>query len=244
MIISKFGFRKQFGKPEALGNSSNIYEALIDQDGSDNEGRHQRVANFIPNVHDYSAIMANQSTMHPEHVNQYREVSSRLGIATQLFMLKPTNLNTSKSYMDEMIAGNASRGNISGIGGFQSMSRGNIPSGVGSGNQMTNNQSYMDYTRCLLDEIGNNNNPDQDLLGLAEDGFKNINDEFVPMEYPTGIWHLLKILWTKDEKRAFSLSNPDGYFYLLYVKTIIKFLTLNFVLSGVVIMTVCYYSNL
>jgi hypothetical protein len=44
MIISKFGFRKQFGKPEILGNTSNIYEALIDNDGgSDGEQDKLRV---------------------------------------------------------------------------------------------------------------------------------------------------------------------------------------------------------
>lgn len=38
MIINKFGFRRQFGKPEILGNTSNIYEALIDNEaGSDGE---------------------------------------------------------------------------------------------------------------------------------------------------------------------------------------------------------------
>lgn len=63
------------------------------------------------------------------------------------------------------------------------------------------------------------------------------------LEYPTSLSHLLRILWHKDVKKAFSLSNPDGYFYLLYLKTCIKLLTLNFLISGLTIMASCLYAN-
>jgi hypothetical protein len=64
MIISKFGFRKQFGKPDVLGNTSNIYEALIDNDGgSDDEHQKKKKKIQIPNMAEMSAIMANQSNM-------------------------------------------------------------------------------------------------------------------------------------------------------------------------------------
>ena len=54
---------------------------------------------------------------------------------------------------------------------------------------------------------------------------------------------MLQILWSKNEKKMFSLSNPDGYFYLLYLKTLLKFFTLNFLVSGVTMCVVCYSSN-
>jgi hypothetical protein len=99
----------------------------------------------------------------------------------------------------------------------------------------------MNYTQQLLNEIGfQTNQPD----AQHEDEFKNIDTgDFVSIEYPTGLWHLLKILWNLQEKKAFALSNPDGYFYLLYLKTIMKFLLANFLTSGLVMMAICYYSN-
>lgn len=63
------------------------------------------------------------------------------------------------------------------------------------------------------------------------------------LEYPTSFRHLLKILWTIHEKKAFALSNPDGYFYLLYLKMLAKFFFCNFVISGGVVMGISVYSN-
>jgi len=37
LIISKFGFRKQFGKPDIIGNTSNIYDALIENEASSDD---------------------------------------------------------------------------------------------------------------------------------------------------------------------------------------------------------------
>ena len=50
----------------------------------------------------------------------------------------------------------------------------------------------------------------------------NFEDEFCEMEYPTGLMHLLQILFKTDEKKMLALSNPDGFFYLYYIKTCIK----------------------
>lgn len=63
------------------------------------------------------------------------------------------------------------------------------------------------------------------------------------MEYPSSFSHLLRILWQNDIKKAFSLSNPDGYFYMLYLKTCIKFFVLNFLISGITMMAICLYAN-
>lgn len=98
---------------------------------------------------EYSEIMANQSNMNPEQFSHYREVASRLGIATPLFL--PKNIqggfNTSRSLLH---GGNIST-NMSGIGAVgASVSRSNIPampSNVGSGAPYNvGNESIFDYT--------------------------------------------------------------------------------------------------
>jgi hypothetical protein len=75
---------------------------------------------------------------------------------------------------------------------------------------------------------------------LAEEN--NFEDEFEEMEYPTGIWHLLKILFKTDEKKMLSLSNPDGYFYLYYIKTCIKLFATIILLSSFWLSYICYSS--
>lgn len=109
----------------------------------------------------------------------------------------------------------------------------------------SNNESYMNYTRQLLEEIGTKRkikNDDDDDQVLDE--FVNFeNNEFLQLEYPESFWHLMKILWNLQEIKAFALSNPDGYFYLLYLRTIIKFLIFNFFISGATMISICYYSN-
>lgn len=63
------------------------------------------------------------------------------------------------------------------------------------------------------------------------------------MEYPTSFWHLVKILFKTDEKKLFALSNPDGYFYLYYIKVCIKFFLVNLLISGLTVAYVCYSSH-
>lgn len=235
MIISKFGFRKQFGKPEMLGNTSNIYEALIDNDAaSDGEHDKPKFQNFIPNITDFSAIMNNDvSAINPEQFNQLRSVANKLGVATPLFLPKTQigALNSSRSVNQDQV-GNMSQ-NMSAFGGLQSMSRGVINSNVYA------NQSYMDYTQQLLNEIG----APKEVEANCEDEYQNYEAEIFKLEYPTSFRHLLKILWQIHEKKAFALSNPDGYFYLVYLKMLIKFFLCNFVISSGVVMGICYYSN-
>lgn len=126
MIISKFGFRKQFGKPEMLGNTSNIYEALIDNEpGSDGEHDKPKFQNFIPSIAEFSVIMGNDaSAINPEQVNHFRQVASKLGIATPLFLPKPAlgALNSSRSINQDLLANISS--NASGLGNLNSIGRG------------------------------------------------------------------------------------------------------------------------
>lgn len=69
-----------------------------------------------------------------------------------------------------------------------------------------------------------------------------MEDEFEEMEYPTGFIHLMKILLRTDEKKMLALSNPDGYFYLIYIKTCIKLFALIILLSSSWLGYVCYSS--
>lgn len=62
------------------------------------------------------------------------------------------------------------------------------------------------------------------------------------MEYPTGFSHLLQILYKTDEKKMLSLSNPDGYFYLFYIKTSIKLFASIIFLSSSWLCYICYSS--
>ena len=62
------------------------------------------------------------------------------------------------------------------------------------------------------------------------------------MEYPTGFSHLLEILYKTDEKKMLSLSNPDGYFYLFYIKTCIKLFASIIFLSSSWLCYICYSS--
>lgn len=43
------------------------------------------------------------------------------------------------------------------------------------------------------------------------------NDLFTP-ERPTSWQHCISLLWSMDERKKLLLSNPDGFFYLLYLK--------------------------
>jgi hypothetical protein len=60
------------------------------------------------------------------------------------------------------------------------------------------------------------------------------------MEYPTGFFHLIKILFKTDEKKMLALSNPDGYFYLYYIKTCIKMFLTIIVCCSIWMGYICY----
>ena len=76
-----------------------------------------------------------------------------------------------------------------------------------------------------------------DSQGLDDD------DNFMTLEYPTSLSHLLKILFRTNEKKLLSLSNPDGYFYLYYIKTCIKFFFFVILISGIPMSYLCYVNN-
>ena len=73
---------------------------------------------------------------------------------------------------------------------------------------------------------------------LAGDG--GVNDNLIDLEHPTSFWHLVKILVKTDVKQLFALSNPDGYFYLVFIKTSIKFFSLALLVAGFPMSYVCY----
>lgn len=71
-----------------------------------------------------------------------------------------------------------------------------------------------------------------------------MNDDFeaydVGVEHPKNLSHLIKILWKTDEKKQLSLSNPDGFFYLYYLKTLIKLFTVMLIFTALPLMIYCY----
>jgi len=51
---------------------------------------------------------------------------------------------------------------------------------------------------------------------------------------------LLAILYQKDITKMFAFSNPDGYFYLLYLKRSLQFFVMTSLVSGSTIACVSY----
>ena len=219
-----------------MQNSSNLYEALIDNSlASGEEESKQYIKQYIPGMAEYSAIVAGNDISAINATKLHKQMAMRLGIATPLFVPKIALQN---QLSKDNISNNAS--NI-------------LPSNIGYGilsakdngvNSRSYNESMSAFTRYLIDGLGNGHNEEQE-----GDNYRNFEEDtsmndYVNPEYPEGFIHLLQILWSKNEKKMFSLSNPDGYFYLLYLKTLLKFFSLNFLVSGVTMCLVCYSSNL
>jgi len=162
-------------------------------------------------------------------------MGQRLGVATPLFL--PKMDGDAMARLQNQLSRCDVSNNLSQVPS-------NVPYTVLSArdnNNRSSNESQNFITRQLIDGLrgGNGDNAD------AEDNFKNFNDEdesndYVNVEYPEGFGHLLQLLWTKNEKKMFSLSNPDGYFYLFYLKTLLKFFSVNLIISGVTMSLVCY----
>lgn len=73
---------------------------------------------------------------------------------------------------------------------------------------------------------------------VGQDDFLNADDEnrengidLVDVEYPTSFSHLVKILYKTEIKHWLYLSNPDGYFYFLFIKICVKFFICSLVVS-------------
>lgn len=202
-------------------------------------------------MNDFSAIGGfsiiaggNASTAQVEaQIHRYKELSSRLGVATPLFVPKPTGgLNTSRSQLLELLA-NASMlqgGGPSTIHNKLAADDESRLHGIPNGNE-----SNLNYTQQLLFEIGQAPQRQNSGEQRQSDDFHQFqnDDNLLDLEYPSSFSHCLKILWQNDIKKAFSLSNPDGYFYMLYLKTCIKFFVVNFLISGLTMMAVCLYAN-
>ena len=65
----------------------------------------------------------------------------------------------------------------------------------------------------------------------------------IQLEYPSSLSHLIKILLKSDEKKVLGLSNPDGYFYLYYIKSCIKFFSIVVLIGGTSMAYVNYSYN-
>lgn len=93
-------------------------------------------------------------------------------------------------------------------------------------------------TRQLLTALQPRYPKDDNYAPLVEEA--DFEDEFQEMEYPTGIFHLIQILFKTDEKKMLALSNPDGYFYLYYIKTCIKMFFCIILSSSLWMSLICY----
>lgn len=78
---------------------------------------------------------------------------------------------------------------------------------------------------------------------LGEEDYDNAQDNLIDLEYPTSFWHLVKILRNTNEKKVLALSNPDGYFYLFFIKTAIKFFCAALLLAGSAMWYTNHYSR-
>lgn len=93
------------------------------------------------------------------------------------------------------------------------------------------NDDYQSATRMQED-------PEQ-----IDPKFEMLDNVFANPVYPRNLSHLLEILIKTDDKRVLSLSNPDGYFYLFYLRCLIKLFTIIFVLFGAPMMYIYYVTS-
>lgn len=109
--------------------------------------------------------MGNQSLAYVDQRQKFKEISSRLGIATPLFVPKPsmgTLLSTSKSNIIGALAGNISQTNHSHLpsaihgAGATNTSRAGPASLASHVSNRCENESYLDFTRQLLEELDQN----------------------------------------------------------------------------------------
>lgn len=78
--------------------------------------------------------------------------------------------------------------------------------------------------------------------GLADLGSPEDETNMIDLEYPRSCSHLLKILFRTNERKLLGLSNPDGYFYLYYLKACIKLFFFITVFGSVTISFLSYAS--
>ena len=95
-------------------------------------------------------------------------------------------------------------------------------------------------TRQLLTALQPRFQKDDNYVPLIEED--NFEDDYCEMEYPTGLIHLIHILFKTDEKKMLALSNPDGYFYLYYIKTCIKMFLCIILSSSLWMSLICFDS--
>lgn len=81
-------------------------------------------------------------------------------------------------------------------------------------------------------------------MASSDEEFKAINFDETPIdqEDPKSFCHLLSILIKTDNKKLLGSTNPDGFFYLEYIKICIQMFTVIIMFGGAFIY-VFYRSN-
>jgi hypothetical protein len=72
----------------------------------------------------------------------------------------------------------------------------------------------------ILTSVGLGKEPKEE---SEEDDESSENSELFTPERPTSWTHCIKLLWSTDKRKTLLLSNPDGYFYLLYLQRCAQF---------------------
>ena len=100
---------------------------------------------------------------------------------------------------------------------------------------------YLNMTRNLLQALQPSKK--QNYFIDNEDNFLQADEEngidLVDVEYPTSFAHLTKILLKTDIKNWLYLSNPDGYFYYIFIKICIKLFLCSLVVAFAIQWSLC-----
>lgn len=91
-------------------------------------------------------------------------------------------------------------------------------------------------------DVASNNDNFNNVNGLADPGSPEDETNIINLEYPQSFSHLLKILFRTNERKLLGLSNPDGYFYLYYLKACIRLFFFITVFGSVTISFLSYAS--
>ena len=76
----------------------------------------------------------------------------------------------------------------------------------------------------------------EDFFGPSALGVSSSSSEdvFTP-ERPTSWSNCIQLLWSLNERKTLLMTNPDGYFYLLYLKKSAQFFSVLFLLSTLIL---------
>ena len=169
----------------------------------------------------FSAIGSNSVFMNDSKLLKFKGFSANKGGGPSLGIAAPLFVPVERQ----------SRFGDSAIGGEQTIDGWNL-------NMTRNLLKALQPSKKSNDDFNDNDDDFDDFINAADKEGKK--DEHIE-EYPTSFLHLVKILLKAEFKDWLFDSNPDGYFYIYFIKTCIKFFTISIATSFVV--KWYFYSN-